>query len=82
MAVFMRSLRPAFLYGVMIMAKKQERFVKTYSAEGFVTTKEIYVDRETGVNYLFVSEGNAGGLTPLIDHDGKPLITPINDYDE
>ena len=78
----MRSLRPAFLYGVMIMAKKQERFVKTYSAEGFVTTKEIYVDRETGVNYLFVSEGNAGGLTPLIDRDGKPLITPINDYDE
>ncbi len=78
----MRSLCPAFLYGVMIMAKKQERFVKTYSAEGFVTTKEIYVDRETGVNYLFVSEGNAGGLTLLIDRDGKPLITPINDYDE
>ena len=35
----------------------------------------ILVDRETGVNYLFVQTGYAGGLTPLLDADGKPVIT-------
>ena len=30
---------------------------------------------ETGVNYLFHREGNAAGLTPLLDKDGKPVVT-------
>ncbi|MBR1749855.1 MAG: xylan 1,4-beta-xylosidase [Ruminococcus sp.] len=64
------------------MAKKEKRFVKTYSDDGFVESKTIYVDRETGVNYLFISDGSSAGLTALIDRDGKPLVTPINDYNE
>lgn len=35
----------------------------------------VYVDRETGVNYLFVKSGYGGGLTPLLDADGKPIVT-------
>ncbi|MGC6769969.1 DUF6440 family protein [Enterococcus sp. LJL128] len=35
----------------------------------------IIVDKETGVNYLFVGSGYAGGLTVLLDQDGKPVIT-------
>lgn len=35
----------------------------------------IYVDKETGVNYLYVQNGYGGGLTPLLDTDGKPGIT-------
>lgn len=35
----------------------------------------ILVDKETGVNYLFYQDGYAGGLTPLLDADGKPVIT-------
>ena len=35
----------------------------------------VLVDKETGVNYLFVQSGYAGGLTPLLDADGKPVIT-------
>lgn len=35
----------------------------------------VLVDRETGVNYLFVHMGYAGGLTPLLDADGKPVVT-------
>ena len=27
----------------------------------------IYVDKETGVNYLYVQNGYSGGLTPLLD---------------
>ena len=37
--------------------------------------KMVLVDKETGVNYLFLQSGYAGGLTPLLDADGKPIIT-------
>lgn len=40
---------------------------------------EIWVDKETGVNYLFHASGNAGGLTPLLDRDGKPVVSPLPD---
>ncbi len=36
---------------------------------------EIWVDKETGVQYLFHRNGNAAGLTPLLDKEGKPVVT-------
>ena len=36
---------------------------------------QIIVDKETGVNYLWVVSGYAGGLTPLLEADGKPILT-------
>ena len=33
----------------------------------------ILRDKETGVQYLWVKSGYAGGLSPLLDKDGKPL---------
>ncbi len=62
----------------------EKRFVKIYSQGGFVANcMEILVDRQTGVNYLFTQAGHAGGLTPLLDREGKPIITPIPaDYKE
>lgn len=45
-----------------------------------MTISEIWVDRETGVNYLFHKDGYGGGLTPLLDRDGKPVVTTV--YDE
>ena len=44
--------------------------------EGVAKAVYIIVDKETGVNYLFSKVGNAGGLCPLLDSDGKPIITP------
>ena len=32
-------------------------------------------DKETGVNYLYVCRGYGVGLTPLLDSEGKPIIT-------
>ena len=66
------------------MAKEKKRFVQIYSQSGFVeNAMQIWVDRQTGVNYLFSASGYAGGLTPLLNRDGSPVITPIpNDYDE
>ncbi len=55
---------------------KDERFEKTYS-QGALNITEIWVDKETGVNYVFHTSGNAGGMTPLLDREGKPVITPI-----
>lgn len=53
-----------------------KRFVKIYS-QGFVETMEIWVDTQTGVNYLFQASSYAGGLTVLLDRDGKPIISPL-----
>ncbi len=55
---------------------KNERFENVYS-QGKITTMEIWVDKETGVNYLFHASGYSGGMTPLLDREGKPVISPI-----
>mgnify|MGYP006927005901 FL=1 len=54
----------------------EKRFEKVYS-QGALENIEILVDKQTGVNYLFVASGYAGGLTPLLDCDGKPVISPV-----
>ena len=54
---------------------KSERFEKVYS-QGSLTVTEIWVDKETGVNYIFHASGYSGGMTALLDKDGKPVITP------
>jgi hypothetical protein len=54
-----------------------KRFEKVYS-QGTVNVTEIWVDKETGVNYLFRHDGYAGGLTPLLDREGKPVISNVS----
>ena len=58
--------------------KNQDRFERIYKegalgGDGF----EIWVDKNTGVNYLWRSTGYSGGLTVLLDRDGKPVITAV-----
>lgn len=55
---------------------KKDRFIRTYR-QGKLSVNEIWVDRITGVNYLYHEDGYSGGLTPLLDNDGKPIVTPI-----
>ena len=55
---------------------KNDRFEKVYS-QGTMNITEIWVDKETGVNYVFHKSGYAGGITPLLDREGKPIITAI-----
>ena len=54
---------------------KQERFERIYQ-QGHLTVTEIWVDRETGVSYLWHEDGYSGGLAPLLDAQGRPIITP------
>ena len=63
------------------MAKKDKRFEIIYQ-QGALDIIEILVDRETGVNYLFRTNGHAGGMAPLLDREGKPVITPFADRTE
>ena len=55
------------------MAAKK-RFEKIYS-QGVMESMAIWVDKETGVNYLYHQSGYSGGLTPLLDGEGKVVIT-------
>lgn len=67
------------------MAKKEKRFIKLEAESGGFTMPgtTVLVDRLTGVNYLYVSSGYGGGLTPLLNRDGTPIVTPVpKTYDE
>ena len=61
------------------MAKKEDRFIKTVVDSGGFSENymAIYVDKKTGVNYLFSSYGNAGGMCVLVDRDGRPIVTTV-----
>lgn len=60
------------------MSNLDKRFLKIHSeGGGFGVQYQILVDTETGVNYLFAISGYAGGLSVLLDRDGKPVITSI-----
>lgn len=53
---------------------KNKRFVEI--AKGAFDPATVILDTETGVNYLFYQSGYAGGLTPLLDENGKIVVTP------
>ena len=54
------------------------RFEAVYEQEDGIFTadvKVILVDKVTGVNYLFIKAGYGAGITPLLDENGKPIVT-------
>ena len=58
--------------------KKDERFVKVHEeGTGFGWLRTVWVDKQTGVNYLWIASGYGGGLTVLLDRDGKPVVSPL-----
>lgn len=42
-------------------------------------TASVLVDTKTGVNYLMVRDHGcgSGGLTPLLDAEGKPVVSEL-----
>ena len=52
--------------------KVDDRFEKIYTQK--MGTVEILLDKETGVQYLICVNGYGGGVTPLLDKDGKPAV--------
>lgn len=39
----------------------------------------IIVDTQTGVNYLLTHDSDGAGITLLLDSDGKPVVTKIEE---
>lgn len=60
------------------MAKEKDRFKRVYT-QGKLEGMEIWVDKLTGVNYVYHFAGYSGGLTPLLDANGRPVVTRIMD---
>ena len=64
--------------GGINMAKKEERFEVIFrdgsglKDEG---VRQILVDKETGVNYLCWKSGYGASITPLLDSEGKVIVT-------
>ncbi|MDR2977040.1 MAG: DUF6440 family protein [Streptococcaceae bacterium] len=52
-----------------LIDKNNARFVKIPAGDG-----SLYVDSKTGVEYFSTSVNFGGGITVLLDRDGKPLI--------
>ena len=52
---------------------KEKRFEKIYSQS--MGSMEIWVDKATGVHYLYRNGGYGGGMTVLLDQAGKPVIS-------
>ncbi len=58
--------------------KKENRFEIIYTDGSSLSDggiRQIMVDKETGINYLVWKSGYAGGITPLLDSEGKPVVT-------
>lgn len=63
---------------VLNFMKKYERFEVIYKDGSGLKNegiRQILVDKETGVNYLLWQAGYGAGITPLLDSDGKPIVT-------
>ena len=57
--------------------KRKDRFKNTYWQHS--SKFSVWVDSETGVNYLCLADAAAIGLTVLVDKDGKPVVTPVEE---
>ena len=65
--------------------KKEKRFIVTQTQSGGFSGPGFYVlvDKETGVNYVYAASGYSGGITPLLNRDGTPIVTTVpKEYDE
>lgn len=59
--------------------KKTKRFIIKETQGGFSMSHSVLVDKQTGVNYLYVASGYGGGLTVLVDAMGNPIVTPVTE---
>ena len=53
---------------------ENERFIQIYNQSSMKDEFRIYYDKKTKVMYLISDIYKGGGITVLVDKDGKPLI--------
>ena len=59
------------------MAEAKRRFIEVYKEDcGFFGPESsLVVDKETGVTYFIIRNSFGTGITPLLNPDGKPVLT-------
>lgn len=60
------------------MSKEENRFEVIFKEGSQIKDegmRQIVVDKETGGNYFVWKSGYVGGITPLLDSEGKVIIT-------
>lgn len=61
-----------------MFGKDNKRFEVVYK-DGGMSGCKVIVDKETGVQYLYCYDGYGGGVTILVDRDGRPMIRSGNE---
>lgn len=56
------------------MSSSEKRFQVVYEQKSFAESTRILVDRQTGVCYLHQWSGAGGGVTLLVDAEGRPVL--------
>ncbi len=67
------------------MAKKDNRFVVVHKEGNSLSNsgyRQLLVDKQTGVTYLLISCGYGSSITPLLNADGRPVITRVDSLGE
>lgn len=60
------------------MAKDNRFEVVLREGNGLTSpARTVLMDTVTGVQYLLVQDGNGGGLTVLVDREGKPMTWQV-----
>ena len=60
------------------MAKNDRFQIVQQEGNGLTSPQRmVLMDTTTGVQYLFVQSGYAGGLCPLVNRDGGPLVWEV-----
>ena len=60
--------------GVSYGQKRTAASSRSWRTAALSAVMRCWVDTQTGVQYLYHAVGNSGGLTLLVDAEGKPLL--------
>ena len=59
----------------MFKDREDKRFIKIFKDRSLTESMEILLDTETGVNYIHLNAGYGLSLTPLLDSNGKVVVS-------
>lgn len=59
----------------MFKNKDDKRFIEIFKEGSLTESIKILLDTETGVNYLYIRAGYGMGITPLLDGEGKVIVS-------
>lgn len=59
----------------MFKDKNDKRFIKIFREGSLTESIEVLLDTETGVNYICFAASYGLGLTPLLDEEGKVVVS-------